>query len=73
MEPGHARRPSRWRLVNPGGCSVTAFGYATDPADPGHNLFHTMALAAFLNRKEVALTISGCAFNKPKIIGVTVR
>ena len=61
------------QFVNPSGCPVTTFGYATYPADPGHNLFHTLALAAFLNRKEVSLTVSGCIFSKPKIIAVTLR
>jgi len=60
-------------LVNPSGCPVTNAGYATDPADAGHNLFHTVALAAFLNRKEVALLISGCVYSKPKIISVRMR
>jgi hypothetical protein len=60
-------------VVNPNGCSVTSAGYATDPTDPGRSLFHTVALAAFLNRKEVQLLISGCVFNKPRIIAVGVR
>ena len=59
--------------VNPNGCRVTSAGYATDPADPGRSLFHTVALAAFLNRKEVQLLISGCVFDKPKIIAVGIR
>ena len=41
--------------------------------DPGRSLFHTVALAAFLNRKEVQLLISGCVFDKPKIIAVGIR
>ena len=60
-------------LVNPGGCSVTNAGYATNPADAGHSLFHTLVLSAFLNRKEVSLLISGCAYNKPRIIAVKVH
>lgn len=60
-------------LVNPDGCRVTNGGYATNPADPGHSLFHTILLSAFLNRKEVHLLISGCVFDKPRIIGVGVR
>lgn len=60
-------------VVNPNGCRVTTAGYATDPADTGRNLFHTVALAAFLNRKEVQLLISGCVFDKPKIIAVGLR
>lgn len=60
-------------LVNPDSCTVTNAGYATNPADAGHSLFHTLLLSAFLNRKEVALLISGCAFDKPRIIAVKVH
>lgn len=60
-------------MVNPDGCRVTNAGYATNPADPGHNLFHTVTLSAFLNRKEVRFLISGCVFDKPRIIGVSIR
>ena len=48
-------------------------GYATNPADPGHSLFHTPLLSGFLNRKEVALLISGCAYGKPRVIAVKLR
>jgi len=60
-------------LMNPAGCSVTNAGYATNPADTGHSLFHTLLLSAFLNRKEVSLLIDGCVFNKPRIIAVKIR
>lgn len=60
-------------LVNPGACPVTNGGYATTPADPGHSLFHTLLLSGFLNRKEVALLISGCAYGKPRVIAVKLR
>jgi hypothetical protein len=60
-------------MVNPGGCRVTNAGYATNPADTGHSLFHTLLLSAFLNRKEVAILVSGCAFDKPRIIGVKIH
>src|SRR5258708_1374273 len=30
-------------VVNPSGCAVTNGGYATDPAHPGHSLFHAVA------------------------------
>ncbi len=60
-------------LVNPDNCTVTSGGYASDPADPGHSLFHTVALAAFLNHKEVSFVVSGCIFGKPKLIGISVR
>ena len=54
-------------------CAVTTAGYATDPNDKGHSLYHTMALAAFLNKKDVRLLLDGCVFDKPKIIGIQVR
>lgn len=60
-------------LVNPSACPVTNGGYATDPHDAGHSLFHTVALSAFMNKKSVALLILGCAYGKPKIISVSIR
>lgn len=60
-------------MVNPSGCSVTNAGYATNPADPGHSLFHTLLLSALLNRKEVAVLVSGCAYSKPRIIAVKIH
>jgi hypothetical protein len=60
-------------FTNPAGCSVTTVGYATDPTDTGRALFHAMALSAFMNRKEVALLLNGCVFDKPRIIAVSIR
>lgn len=60
-------------MVNPSGCTVLNAGYATDPADPGHSLFHTILLSALLNHKEVSLLISDCAYDKPRIIAVQLR
>jgi hypothetical protein len=60
-------------MVNPDNCPVTNAGSATDPGDPGHSLFHTTALAALLNGKEVHLLISGCVFGKPKIIAIGIH
>jgi hypothetical protein len=59
--------------VNPDGCRVTTAGYATNPADPGHSLFHAVTLSALMNKKEVAFLISGCVFDKPRIIAVKVH
>ena len=61
------------RMVNPGGCQAANTGYATNPADPGHSLFHTVLLEAFLARKEVRLLVSGCVYGKPRILAVRVR
>jgi len=60
-------------IVNPGGCEVTTAGYATNPNDPGHSLFHTLILSAFLNRKEVNFLVQGCVYGKPRIISVSMR
>jgi hypothetical protein len=60
-------------VVNPGACPISNAGYATAPADPGHSLFHTLLLSGFLNRKEVALLISGCVYGKPRVIAVKLR
>jgi hypothetical protein len=60
-------------LVNPGNCRITNAGYATNPADAGHNLFHTIALAAFLNKKEVTVLVHECFADKPRVIGISVR
>jgi hypothetical protein len=60
-------------IKNPDGCAVTNAGYATNPADPGHSLFHTVLLSAFMNRKEVHILLSGCVFDKPRIIAVGTR
>jgi hypothetical protein len=61
-------------LANPG-CPVTDAGYATDPNDPGNKLFHAVLLVAFVNNKQVQITVDNapCAFSKPHIIGVMVR
>jgi hypothetical protein len=60
-------------LFNPDGCGITNAGYATSPDDAGSNLFHTLLLTSFLNRKQAALVISGCVFGKPRIVGVRLR
>ena len=60
-------------LVNPSACPVTNAGYATNPADTGHNLFHTLLISALLNKKEVSLLISGCAYSKPHVLAVKIH
>jgi hypothetical protein len=60
-------------IRNPTQCAVTNSGYSTNAADAGHSLFHTLLLSAFLNRVEVQLLISGCAYSKPRIVGVNLR
>ena len=60
-------------VVNPAACPVINGGYATSLTDSGHSLFHTLLLSGFLNRKEVALLISGCSYGKPRVIAVKLR
>lgn len=60
-------------MVNPNGCKVTNAGYATNPNDPGHSLFHTLVLSALLNKKQTRFLISECVYSKPRIIAVGVR
>jgi hypothetical protein len=54
-------------------CRTVNDGYATDPTDPGHKLHHAILLGAFLNGKPVRLTLQGCSFDHPRIIGVEVK
>jgi hypothetical protein len=56
---------------NPDACPIVD-GYITDPSDAGTPLYHSILLGAFLSGKPISLAISGCAFGRPKIIGVTV-
>lgn len=64
-------------ITNPGGCQVTTNGYVTNPADPGHNLFHTILLSALLNAREVLFVIFDCypdqATGRPRIVSVGIR
>jgi hypothetical protein len=59
--------------VNPDSCRFPDGGYATNPNDPGHSLFHTIALSALANRREVHFLISDCVYDKPRIIGIGIR
>jgi hypothetical protein len=59
-------------IRNPGGCPVSD-SYATNPNDPGHTLFHTVLLDAFIYGKQVHLLIAGCVYSKPHIIAVGVH
>jgi hypothetical protein len=53
--------------------TVTNGGYATNPNDPGHSLFHTLLISALLNKKEVAMRLEGCVYGKPRITAVNLR
>ena len=61
-------------ILNPGGCPLAKNGYySTDPTDPGANLYHTMILSAFMNKREIVFVIAGCNASVPKIIGLLIR
>jgi hypothetical protein len=60
-------------LTNPGGCGNNPDSYITQPADPGHSLFHTILLSAFLNGRQVQMVISGCWLDHPRLIGVDIH
>lgn len=57
---------------NPDGCAVSD-GYLIDPAMTGAQLFSSMLLMAQAAGFEIQLTIDGCAYLRPSIIGVTLR
>jgi len=59
-------------FVNPG-CVITNGGYAADPADPGHDLYHATLMMAFAMNRQVQIGLLGCVYSKPKIISVDIR
>ena len=73
MEPGRDDSDAHAPASQSRGCTTTTYGYATATEDPGHTLFHTIAMTAFLNKREVQFLIAGpgsCSYGKPKIIAV---
>jgi hypothetical protein len=54
---------------NPENCSYTD-GYMVDAADPGHELFSSMLISAFMSGKRIQLVLDGCAHERPRIISV---
>jgi hypothetical protein len=52
---------------------VTNAGYATNPEDSGHQLHASMLMMAFAMNKQVQILVSGCVFQKPRIISVSIR
>jgi hypothetical protein len=55
------------------GCKVRDAGYATNPNDPGHKLFHAALFGAYFNNKRVQIVLRDCVFDKPRIIAVNVQ
>jgi hypothetical protein len=60
-------------LTNPDGCSLVTNGYIINEADAGRRTQYAMLLSALLNQREVAMVISGCFQNRPRIISVAIR
>lgn len=60
-------------MRNPDSCTLITNGYIIDERAPGHNTFNTLLLSALLNRREVALVISGCFETRPQIVSVSIR
>jgi len=56
------------------GCS-TAGIYVTDPANPASRLIQSMIISAYMARRKIALTVSGCLLGNahPIIISVSVE
>ncbi len=57
--------------TNPEGCSLTD-GYMVDVADQGHELFSSMLISAFTAGRHVRFVLDGCAYDRPRIIAVTL-
>jgi hypothetical protein len=65
LSAGAARSPSS-------ACKVTTGGYALDPTDPGIKVNESVLLSAYLAGKRVRLDLNGCAYDKPRIVSVTM-
>ena len=66
--------PVASRVGTPGTpCKNTQGGYALDPKDTGVKLNESVLLSAFMAGRKVRLTVSGCVFNKPRIISVMLN
>jgi len=59
--------------INPDNCLWGGGFYTIPPDAAGYETFQSLAMSAYFAGKEVALTIDGCAANRPKIISVKVR
>jgi hypothetical protein len=53
-------------------CKVTTGGYALDPKDSGVKLNESVLLSAYLAGRKVSLHLSGCVFDKPRIVSVSM-
>jgi len=53
-------------------CKITTGGYALDPKDSGVKLNESVLLSAYLAGRKVSLHLSGCVFDKPRIVSVSM-
>lgn len=60
------------RRPPPTPCRVTTGGYALDPKDSGVKLNESVLLSAYLAGRKVSLHLSGCVFDKPRIVSVSM-
>ena len=54
-------------------CSDTSQTYALDPKDPGVKVHEAALLGAFLSKKQVHVLVTGCVYNKPRVIAVGLK
>lgn len=59
-------------FFNPAACPIPD-GYFIDPTLPGAELFWSMLLTAQATNVEVQLTVDGCIYSRPNVIGVALR
>jgi len=60
-------------LTNPDGCSIVTNGYIINETDADHKTVYAMLLSAQLNQRRVTLLISGCYYDRPRIISVAIQ
>lgn len=60
-------------MTNPDNCPLVTNGYIINEADIGRNVFYAMLISAVTTGKQVALVISGCFGDRPRVISVALR
>ena len=60
------------QFSNPAGCAI-ADGYFIDPTLSGAQLFWSLLITAQATNVEVQLTVDGCLYSRPNVIGVALR
>lgn len=64
--------PAATLHLPPTPCKITTGGYALDPKDSGVKLNESVLLSAYLAGRKVSLHLSGCVFDKPRIVSVSL-